>query len=167
MKKILFLFFSVSILFSCNNDKKVYAKNLKHFKNLIEDINIYFIDSTLNNLEISNYYTEDFVFYSYPAGHKKGVKTAKIDYINKLNQMKKMNMSINIGHSIYLPGINEESHKLDGSVRLYYGATISIDTNIVEFSGYQTINFEEGKVSGIWEWADYGGVSNQLNQFIK
>ena len=121
------------------------------------------MDSTINNIEISNYYTEDFVFYSYPAGHKKGVETAKVDYINNLNQMKKMNMSINIGHSIYLPGINEESHDLDGSVRLYYGATISIDTSIVEFSGYQTINFEEGKISGIWEWADYGGVSNQLN----
>ena len=163
MKKILFLFFSVSILFSCNNNKKVYEKNLSHFKNLIEDINIYFMDSTINNIEISNYYTEDFVFYSYPAGHKKGVETAKVDYINNLNQMKKMHMSINIGHSIYLPGINEESHDLDGSVRLYYGATISIDTSIVEFSGYQTINFEEGKISVIWEWADYGGVSNQLN----
>jgi hypothetical protein len=167
MKKILFLLFSVSIFFSCNNNKKVYEKNLSHFKNLIEDINIYFIDSTINNIEISNYYIEDFVFYSYPAGHKKGVKTFKVDYINNLNQMKKMNMSLNIGHSIYLPGINEESHELDGSVRLYYGATISIDTNIVEFSGYQTINFREGKISVIWEWADYGGVSSQLNQFIK
>ena len=167
MKKLLFIFISVSILFSCKNDEMVYEKNLNHFKNLIEDINIYFIDSTLNNLEISKYYTEDFIFYSYPVGHKKGVKTAKVDYINNLNQMKKMNMSINIGHSIYLPGINEDSHELDGSVRLYYGATISIDTNSVEFSGYQTINFEEGKISGIWEWADYGGVSNQLNQFMK
>ena len=167
MKKILFLFLFVSILFSCNNDEKVYEKNLNHFKNLIEDINIYFIDSTINNLEISNYYTDDFVFYSYPAGHKKGVQSAKVDYIDNLNQMKKMNMSINIGHSIYLPGINEESHELDGSVRLYYGATISIDTNNVEFSGYQTINFEEGKISGIWEWADYGGVSNQLNKLMK
>ena len=167
MKKILFIFLSVSILFSCNNDEKVYEKNLNHFKNLIEDINVYFIDSTINNLEISNYYTDDFVFYSYLAGHKKGVQSAKIDYINNLNQMKKMNMSINIGHSIYLPGINEESNELDGSVRLYYGATISLDTNSVEFSGYQTINFEEGKISGIWEWADYGGVSNQLNELIK
>ena len=167
MKKILFFFLSASILFSCNNDEKVYEKNLNHFKNLIEDINVYFIDSTINNLEISNYYTDDFVFYSYPAGHKKGVQSAKVDYINNLNQMKKMNISINIGHSIYLPGINEESHELDGSVRLYYGATISLDTNSVEFSGYQTINFEEGKISGIWEWADYGGVSNQLNELMK
>ena len=90
MKKLLFIFISVSILFSCKNDKMVYEKNLNHFKNLIEDINIYFIDSTLNNLEISKYYTEDFIFYSYPVGHKKGVKTAKVDYINNLNQMKKI-----------------------------------------------------------------------------
>jgi len=162
MKKILFLFLSSSILFSCNNDKNLYKENLYQFKNLIEDINTYFIDSTLDNIEISNYYTEDFVFYSYPAGHKKGVKTTKIDYINNFNQMKRMNMSINIGHTIYLPGINEESFDLDGSVRLYYGAALTIDTNSVEFSGYQTIDFKQGKVSGIWEWADYGGVNNKF-----
>ena len=76
--------------------------------------------------------------------------------------MKRMNMSINIGHTIYLPGINEESFDLDGSVRLYYGAALTIDTNSVEFSGYQTIDFKQGKVSGIWEWADYGGVNNKF-----
>ena len=162
MKKILFLFFSVSILFSCNNDKKVYEKNLSHFKNLIKDINTYFIDSTQDTLEISNYYTEDFIFYSYPAGHKKGLETNKSDYIGNLNQMKKMNMSINIGHSIYLPGVDEESYKMDGSVRVYYGATLSFDTSNVEFSGYQTVDFRDGKILAIWEWADYGGVSNRL-----
>ncbi len=73
-----------------------------------------------------------------------------------------MNMSINIGHSIYLPGINEVTFEADGSVRVYYGATISNDTNNVDFSGYQTVDFKDGKISGIWEWADYGGVSNQL-----
>ena len=44
--------------------------------------------------------------------------------------------------------------------------TISIDTNNVEFSGYQTINFKEGKISNR-EWADYGGVSNQLSQYLE
>jgi len=76
-------------------------------------------------------------------------------------------MSINIGHSIYLPGIDEKTFDLDGSVRVYYGATISIDTNNIDFSGYQTINFKNEKISEIWEWADYGGVSNQLNQLTK
>jgi len=166
MKKIFFFFF-LGFLFSCNNDRNEYEKNLNCFKSLIEEINTYFIDSTQDNLEISNYYTEDFIFYSYPAGHKKGVKSFKVDYINNLNQMKRMNMSINIGHSIYLPGIDKESYELDGSVRVYYGATISIDTSTVEFSGYQTVNFKDGKISAIWEWADYGGVSSQLNEFMK
>ena len=167
MKNILLLFLFLPFLFSCNNDKNEYEENLNHFKNLIEDINIYFMDSTLDNLEISNYYTEDFVFHSYAAGYKKGIETSKVEYIDGLNQMKKMNMSINIGHSIYLPGIDEESYEINGSVRVYYGAILSVDTNNVEFSGYQTVNFEQGKISEIWEWADYGGVSTQLNEFIK
>jgi len=167
MKKILFTFFCASILFSCNNDNHEYEKNLDHFKHLTKDINTYFIDSTQNTLVISDYYTEDFIFYSYPAGHKKGVETNKSDYIRNLKQMKQINMSINIGHSIYLPGIDKYSYKLDGSVRVYYGATLSIDTSNVEFSGYQTVDFRDGKILAIWEWADYGGVSNQLNKLMK
>jgi len=101
MKKILFTFFCISVFFSCNNDINEYEKNLDHFKHLIKDINTYFIDSKQDTLKISDYYDEDFIFYSFPAGHKKGVETNKSDYIENLNQMKKVNMSINIGHSIY------------------------------------------------------------------
>ncbi len=162
MKNFLLTFFCISFVFSCNNDNNEYEKNLDHFKHLIKDINTYFIDSTQYTLEISDYYSEDFIFYSYTAGHKKGVETNKSDYIRYLSQMKKMNMSINIGHSIYLPGIDKDSYEMDGSVRVYYGATLSIDTSNVEFSGYQTIDFKDGKILAIWEWADYGGVSNQL-----
>lgn len=165
--KLTTILFCSSILFSCNNDINEYEKNLDHFKNLIKDINTYFIDTTQETLAISDYYTEDFIFYSYPAGYKKGLETNKSDYIRNLKQMKRKNMSINIGHSIYLPGIHKDSYKLDGSVRVYYGATLSIDTSNVEFSGYQTVDFRDGKILAIWEWADYGGVSNQLNKFIK
>ena len=163
MQNSLFYFCFISVLLSCNNDRNEYKENLNHFQNLIKDINTYFIDSTQGSLEISNYYTEDFIFYSYPAGYKKGLETNKSEYILNLNQMKQMNMSINIGHSIYLPGIDEVSYEIDGSVRVYYGATLSFDTSNVEFSGYQTVNFRDGKILAIWEWADYGGISNQLN----
>ena len=163
MKKIFLTVFCTSILFSCNNENHKYGKNLDRFKSLIKNINTYFIDSTQDSLLISDYYTEDFIFYSYPAGHKKGVETNKSDYIKGLKQMKQMNMSINIGHSIYLPGIDKDSYELDGSVRVYYGATIYNETSSVEFSGYQTIDFRDDKILAIWEWADYGGVMNQLN----
>tara|TARA_Y100001968_G_scaffold224265_1_gene206913 strand:- start:684 stop:1187 length:504 start_codon:yes stop_codon:yes gene_type:complete len=167
MKRLLLFLIIIIPTVVVSQSKKEYEKNLDHFKYLINNINTYFIDSSIENIDISNYYTDDFIFHSYPAGHKKGIETSKIDYINRFNQMKKINMSINIGHSIYLPGIDEKSYDMDGSVRVYYGASICIDTNCVDFSGYQTINFQGGKISEIWEWADYGGVSNKISQFIK
>jgi len=167
MKKILFTLFCISILVSCNDDRDKYEKNLEHFKDLIKAINTYFTDAKEENINISDYYTEDFVFYSYPAGHKKGIGINKSEYIANLNHLKKINLSINIGHSIYLPGIDELSYEMDGSVRVYYGATLSFDTSNVGYSGYQTVNFIGGKISAIWEWADYGGVNNQLNEFMK
>ena len=135
---------------------------METFKSVISKINSYFKNSDLKELNISEYYTEDFIFHSYVAGNKKGKETLKSDYLDHLEKMKLMGISINIGHSIYLPGIDEETFDLDGSVRVYYGATLSIDTNNIDFSGYQTINFKNEKISEIWEWADYGGVSNQL-----
>ena len=125
MKSLLFACFYLLIILSCENNMSEYQVNLENFKNLTREINIFFIDPGRNSPNISNYYTNDFMFHSYPAGDKKGVKTFKDKYISELKQMKKMNMSINIGHTIYLPGIDEESYILDGSVRVCYGATIS------------------------------------------
>ena len=164
MYKKMLLFFLMIVLISCNDNKEIYNKNLVHFKMLVHDLNTYFSDSLLVDLQISNYYTEDFIFYSFPAGNRKGIETSKEDYINGFKEMKDIDMCLDIIHSIYLPGINEHSHDLDGSVRVYYGAIISMVNDSVEFSGYQTVNFEEGKISAIWEWADYGGVNNQISE---
>tara|TARA_A100001035_G_C27360473_1_gene311130 strand:- start:61 stop:504 length:444 start_codon:yes stop_codon:yes gene_type:complete len=144
-----------------------YDNNLSIYKDLVEEINCFFEDTTENKINISNFFTEDFIFYSFPAGNRKGIETLKVDYINSFNQMKKNNINLQIVHSIYLPGIDEFSHNLDGSVRSYYGADIFIDTNIIDFSAYQTINFENEKISAIWEWADYGGVKNLINKIYE
>tara|TARA_B100000214_G_scaffold371331_1_gene347502 strand:- start:627 stop:1121 length:495 start_codon:yes stop_codon:yes gene_type:complete len=163
MRRLIFIILISFCFFSCSKKNK-YEENLHHFKSLINDINIYFQDSTQNDIQIHNYFTEDFVFHSYPAGYKKGIETNKSDYIDGFNKMKDANMSINIIHSIYLPGIDETSYKIDGSVRVYYGAIIKMNTNSVEFSGYQTINFQEGVIKEIWEWSDYGGVKLKLQE---
>ena len=165
MNKLIILIIIIISSSSCK--KKKYEYNLKIHQDLISEINQYFMNETNANIDLDQYYAEDFIFYSYPVLYKKGIPTSKNDYINGLKEMKGMNMSINIHHTIYLPGLDEKSYKINGSVRLYYGATISIDTNYVDFSGYQTINFVEGKVKAIWEWADYGGVENQLNNFLQ
>ena len=61
-----------------------------------------------------------------------------------------------------MPGIDENTYEIDGSVRVYSKATVSRE-NSVELTAYRTINFKNRKISGIWEWADYGGLINQLN----
>ena len=54
MKKLLLILLSVPLLFSCGEKKetnnKEFTKNLEHFKNPVNDINTYFIDSSLENL---------------------------------------------------------------------------------------------------------------------
>ena len=162
MKKLLLILLCLPLIFSCGEKDTGYNKNMETFKVVVSEVNSYFENPDLKEINISKYYTEDFVFHSYAAGNKKGQETVKSEYISYLEKMKMMGMSINIGHSIYLPGIDEKTFDLDGSVRAYYGATISIDTNHIDFSGYQTINFKNEKISEIWEWADYGGISNQL-----
>ena len=167
MKKYTYILCFIILISSCNKYNKEYNNNRNHYNLLVEEINDFYIDSTINEIEISEYFTDNFVFHSYMVGNRKGEETKKDVYIDGYNFMKKMNVSINICHTIYLPGLDENTYKLNGSVRLYYGAVLSVDTNQVEYSGYQTINFKNGKISEIWEWADYSGVSEQLNYYLK
>lgn len=157
-------FLSLFFLFSCSHDHSGYYNNVLLFKELNIEINTDFSGRDRHDLSISPYYTNDFVFHSYSAGTKKGVKTYKTEYLNDLETMKSAGIYLNIGHSIYLPGINQETFEFDGSVRVYYGASLQSDSVVVEFSGYQTINFKNGKIEEIWEWADYGGIANKLTK---
>ena len=126
----------------------------------------YFQDSN-QDFNLSKYYSDNFIFHSYPAGNKKGVKTSKIDYLDNLQKMKSMGYVLNVVHSIYLPGIQEKTYEVDGSVRVYYGAILSIDTNMVEFSAYMTVNFIDNQIAEVWEWADYGGIDNRIKELHK
>ncbi len=155
-------FFICIFLLSCNNSSvhSDYYKNLNVVKSVVSSINIYY--NSDKPLDISQYYTDDFIFHSYAAGNSKGQETLKMDYISGLENMREIGVSLHIGHSIYLPGIDEHTFNLDGSVRVYYGANLSNTKSSVDFSGYQTINFKNGKIEEIWEWADYGGVQKSL-----
>jgi hypothetical protein len=160
----LFLFSLTLVLFSCSNSgEKLYESNMNFHKEMIAEINDFYESSDTTDLDISKYYSEDFTFYSFSAGSPKGATSNFEDYQNGIfTALKQNGYKINFGHSIYLPGIDEHTYKLDGSVRVYFKVTVSKE-NSVELSAYRTVNFKNGKISGIWEWADYGGLINQLN----
>ena len=63
MKKTLIYSVCYFILFSCTSNSHKYEKNLDHYKDLVKDINAYFVDSTKDIFTISNYYTENFIFH--------------------------------------------------------------------------------------------------------
>jgi hypothetical protein len=151
------------LLYSCDiSELKLYEKNMKIHKLLVNDINNYYENTDSLALEISKYFTADFKFYSFTAGSPKGVESNLKNYQDGgLKLLKKNGFSLKIGHSIYLPGIDKNTYEIDGSVRIYYKVTVSGE-DTVELSAYRTVNFEDGKISGIWEWADYGGLFNQL-----
>ena len=151
------------LLFSCDINKlNLYERNMKTHNLLVNDINNYYENTDSIALDIRKYFTADFKFYSFTAGSPKGVESNLKNYQDGvLKLLKNNNFSLKIGHSIYLPGIDENTYEIDGSVRVYYKVTVRRE-NTVELSAYRTVNFEDGKISGIWEWADYGGLSNQL-----
>lgn len=163
-KNILILSALIFLFSCCENKIKRYEQNLETLKILVDDINNYYKSSDSSALDISQYFTSDFIFYSFTAGSPKGVPASLTEYQDGiLSHLKKNGFSIEIGHSIYLPGIDENTHEIDGSVRAYSKATVSRE-NSVELSAYRTVNFKNGKISGIWEWADYGGLIKQLDR---
>lgn len=155
---------TLTFLISCAENKiKHYEQNLETLKILVDILNNYYQSSDSSALDVSQYFTPDFTFYSFTAGSPKGFPASLTEYQDRLSQLKKDSFSIEIGHSIYLPGIDENTYKIDGSVRVYSKASVSRG-DTVELSAYRTVNFINGKISGMWEWADYGGAIKQLNE---
>ena len=161
---IIRLFLIFSFLFSCSDSYNHYENNLSILKETVFLINNYFENDSISDSIIANYYDNDFVFNYYPVGFEKGKRISKSDYFKILKSMKLKQQNLNIFHSIYLPGIDEKTFKTDCSVRVYYGASIDVDTTQVKFSGYQTINFKNGKILEVWEWLDYTGVFLNLEK---
>lgn len=151
------------MLFSCNKSNLIiYEKNVQTYKYLINEINNYYKNPDNQTLNIDKYFTSDCRLNYFPAGSPKGIILDLKDYKkNILSILKKDGVRLNVGHSIYLPGLDENTYKIDGSIRVYYKITLT-KYHDIELSAYRTINFTNGKISAIWEWADYGGAIKQL-----
>jgi len=163
MTKLFLIFILSNLLLSSCANKSDYNKNLNTCEDLVLNINSFFCDTISTDFKLSNYYADDFIFHYFPAGNRKGIKVLRDEFLNFYVNMKKNNLNLNIAHTIFLPGVDESTHKNDGSVRVYYGADIFYKKDTIQYSGYQTINFKNQKISAIWEWADYGGISKLLN----
>lgn len=151
---------------------KEYNKNMEIHEEFVSKINAYFKDSS--EIDFYEYMTDDCVIKSYVAG--KPLETPVHEWIDNLEQWRKYGGVLEIYNDeskkdakmytdkwnrsffippLYLPGCDMD-YSLDGSVRLYYVAS----ADEVVWSGYDSVNFREGKISLIESFADFGGVQN-------
>ena len=70
MNKALLISFFLIVFSSCSRSHKEFDNNLSGYKELTVEINNYFIDQKEEEINVSDFYTEDFIFYSFPAGNK-------------------------------------------------------------------------------------------------
>ena len=82
---------SLIFLFSFSENKiERYEQNLEALKILVNDINNYYESSDSSDLDISQYFTSDFTFYSFIAGSPKGEPASLTEYQDGiLTQLKK------------------------------------------------------------------------------
>jgi len=163
MKKLLLILLCVPLLFSCggNNEKdnslSLYKKNLETCKNLSKASVEYDIET------IEDLLTEDFEYYSYPINQPKGVKWNKSDAINSSIFKRDLGIKYQLKHSIYLPGIDTVNLQMDGSVRVYYSALISVKGEEIEITAYETVDFKDGKISRIDHFSDISAFQISFN----
>ena len=158
MKKVILLFFSFLIIFSCNQkveeindtDKlySIYEENLETAKKLNKAMLEY------DKKVLEQYLSEDFEYYNYPVNKIKGVKYNKERFIELIMSQEALGADIEIKNSIFLPGLDTVDLQIDGSVRVYFGSTYSLHDQQIEKSSYQTIEFNKGKISRIDDFSD-------------
>jgi len=91
LKNILILSSLIFLFSCCENKIKRYKQNLETLKTLVDDINNYYKGSDSSSLDISQYFTSDFTFYSFTAGSPKGVPASLTEYQDGiLSHLKKM-----------------------------------------------------------------------------
>jgi hypothetical protein len=85
------------------------------------------------------------------------LKEAIVNYQKEFDNMK-------FTADYWLPGVDPETGKLDGSTRTYgtWTADHVASGKSVELTAYHAFSFVEGKISGGGDWFDVGGMMNSL-----
>jgi len=165
MRKLLLLL-CVPLIFSCgeNNDKEnslaLYKKNLEVCKNYAKAQEEFDIET------IDNLLTEDFEGYIYPANSPKGIMFNKNQIINDLLFQKEIGIATQFKHTVYLPGMDTVNLQMDGSVRVYFAFSSSLQGEEISLTCYQTIDFKDGKISRLDLFMDRSGVTNFVNSIF-
>tara|TARA_B110000459_G_C16450198_1_gene420356 strand:+ start:74 stop:901 length:828 start_codon:yes stop_codon:yes gene_type:complete len=155
MKKIYILLISV-ITIACNNDKHAeFEKNTETAKAYLK------LHETEQAEEMFAYLHEDIQWhmpvYGMDMGGIEEVKSAILGYQTEFDNMK-------FTADYWLPGVDTETGKPDGSTRVYgtWISTYAKTGKEAKLTSYHSYEFKDGKIISGGDWFDLGGMMNSL-----
>ena len=155
MKKFTIVLFMSLFVMACNQDKEAMAAFEKNSKTM----DLLFKSYANENVDYSKF-NENAVFRGTLFGSKDSLYLDEIKEIHK--EFFKIYDVEHLTEFNYLPGVNPETGKIDGSVRMYYDmkvtrtATDSTEEKSVIIPIYESFDFdEEGKALFIQWYCDW------------
>lgn len=122
-----------------DNMKLLYENNVK----ILEKYLTYLEDGNIDSL--TNLLSEEYLMYRYPVMESKGLISNKKEIIQEYEK-KFEGAKIDIGHTIFLPGIDTINLNLDGSVRVYSAQSWTISNKVINMSIYETYDFKNDSI---------------------
>ena len=167
MKKTIYLLSVVVFTSACNSDVSVEKTNdniSKIFEKNCETVIAYEEAFCQENIDYEKFYSENAIIKGTLLGDKDSLYVAdrKIAH-QELWQKYDFSMS-----TLYpLPGVNLETKKMDGSVRMYFDITITLSENgqSVTIPMYNSFDFnDEGKILYLQYYGDFTAAFRSLEE---
>lgn len=157
MKQLLSLIFCSLLLLSCssNTSNTEFEKNTELAKDFFKQFEERNIDA------VHGYLHPDIEWhmpvYGLDMGGLEEVKAALLGYQAEYDDLK-------FTADYWLPGVNTETGKPDGSTRVYgtWTSTHKRTGKKTKLTSYHSFEFEEGKIIRGGDWFDLGGMMNSL-----
>jgi|SaaInlV_100m_DNA_4_1039707.scaffolds.fasta_scaffold38190_1 hypothetical protein len=158
MKKTIYLLTVILFVSACNSEVSVEVTNdneSKIFEKNCETVRSYEAAFCQENIDYEKFYSDKAIIKGTTLGAKDSMNVADRKAAHQEMWQKydfSMSQPLNL-----LPGVNPETKKMDGSVRMYFNLTITLteNENSITIPMYESFDFDdEGKVLFLQYYGD-------------
>jgi len=158
MKKTIYLLTVILCVFACNTEVAVEVTNDKEskiFEKNCETVRSYEDAFCQENIDYEKFYSDNAIIKGTTLGAKDSMNVADRKAAHQ-EMWQKYDFSISQPLNL-LPGVNPETKKMDGSVRMYFNLTIILteNENSITIPIYESYDFDdEGKILFLQYYGD-------------
>ena len=157
MKKTIYFLTVILFVFACNSEVSVEVKNdnvSKIFEKNCETVIAYETAFCQENIDYEKFYSDKAIIKGTILGDKDSMYVADRKIAHQ-ELWQKYDFSMTLLNP--LPGVNPETKKMDGSVRMYFNLTITLteNENSITIPMYESFDFDdEGKILFLQYYGD-------------